>query len=60
MKQENHEESIEHLEEARRIAEKEGRLNELRRIHCLIGVVKGTIEFGNFADNLLNKLENNY
>ncbi len=50
--QENHEEALESLEEARRIAEKEGHLNELRRIHCLIGVSRGTLHFANFAKSM--------
>ena len=52
-------EALESFEEARRIAEREGHHNELRRINCLIGVSKGTMEFirfteygSNFADDL--------
>lgn len=51
--QENHAEALESLEQARRIAEKEGYYNQLRRIHCLIGVSKGTLEFENYTYNLL-------
>jgi hypothetical protein len=57
--QDNHVEALESFEEARRIAEREGHHNELRRINCLIGVSKGTMEFirftehgSNFADEL--------
>eukprot|EP00428_Durinskia_dybowskii_P082622 CAMPEP_0170428512 /NCGR_PEP_ID=MMETSP0117_2-20130122/39810_1 /TAXON_ID=400756 /ORGANISM="Durinskia baltica, Strain CSIRO CS-38" /LENGTH=99 /DNA_ID=CAMNT_0010687811 /DNA_START=45 /DNA_END=341 /DNA_ORIENTATION=- len=39
--QENHEEALDSFEQARRIAEREGHHNELRRINCLIGVSKG-------------------
>jgi len=38
------------LEQARRIAEREGHRNELRRINCLIGVSKGTMEFIAFTE----------
>eukprot|EP01038_Epipyxis_sp_PR26KG_P015572 gene15572-21027_t len=51
---ENYYDALEHLEQAKRIAEIEGKLNELRRIHCLIGVCRGTIEFSSFADQALN------
>lgn len=49
---ENHAEALESLEQARRIAEKEGFLNQLRRIHCLIGVSKGTLEFESYTYSL--------
>jgi hypothetical protein len=49
--QENHLDALEDLEEARRIAEKEGYLNELRRIHCLVGVSRGALQFGEFTQN---------
>eukprot|EP01031_Cornospumella_fuschlensis_P033112 gene33112-40054_t len=51
--EENFADAAHKLEQARKIAEKEGLLNELRRIHCLIGVSKGTVEFRNFANSLL-------
>jgi len=41
------------LDEAKKIAEKNDFFNELRRIHCLIGVSKGTIDFANVVDQLL-------
>lgn len=47
--QDNHMEALESYEQARRIAEREGHHNELRRINCLIGVSKGTMEFVNFT-----------
>jgi hypothetical protein len=48
--QENHAEALESLEHARRIAEREGHRNELRRINCLIGVSKGTMDFIAFTE----------
>lgn len=48
--QEHHAEALESLEQARRIAEREGHRNELRRINCLIGVSKGTMEFIAFTE----------
>ncbi|RYH19971.1 hypothetical protein EON65_25015 [archaeon] len=51
--EENFADAAHKLEQARKIAEREGLLNELRRIHCLIGVSKGTVEFRNFANSLL-------
>lgn len=48
--QENHVEALESYEQARRIAEREGHHNELRRINCLIGVTKGTMEFSKFTE----------
>ena len=48
--QENHEEALDSFEQARRIAEREGHHNELRRINCLIGVSKGTLEFTKFTE----------
>jgi hypothetical protein len=50
--QENYADAVDNLEEARKIAEKEGFVNDLRRIHCLIGVAKGTLEFQNYAASL--------
>ena len=49
--QENHSEALESLEQARKIAEREGHRNELRRINCLIGVSKGTMEFIKFTES---------
>jgi len=50
--QENYAEALQHLEQARIIAQREGSLNELRRIHCLIGVARGTMDFADYADSL--------
>lgn len=44
------------LEEAKKIAEKNSLFNELRRVHCMIGVAKGTIEFSNVADSILSMI----
>lgn len=52
--EENFAEAAHKLEQARRIAEKEGLLNELRRIHCLIGVAYGTLEFRSFVTSISN------
>mmetsp|Transcript_3419 Transcript_3419/g.5327 ORF Transcript_3419/g.5327 Transcript_3419/m.5327 type:complete len:365 (+) Transcript_3419:54-1148(+) len=49
--QENHEDALDSLEQARAIAEREGHRNELRRINCLIGVCKGTTEFIKFTES---------
>jgi hypothetical protein len=49
--QEAHRDALDSLEQARRIAEKEGYRNELRRINCLIGVSKGTLEFIQFTES---------
>lgn len=50
--QEQYEEAVENLEQARIIAEKENFLSELRSIHCLIGVAKGTVEFQRYTEAL--------
>lgn len=50
--QESYAEALQHLEQARTIAQREGSLNELRRIHCLIGVARGTMEFADYAESL--------
>jgi tetratricopeptide (TPR) repeat protein len=47
-------ESLEHLEQARKIAEKHRFRNELRRIHCLMGVSRATIDFGDYTAQLLD------
>lgn len=44
--------ALEHLEQARGIAEREGLWNELRRIHVLIGIAKGTMDFTEYATSL--------
>eukprot|EP00599_Poterioochromonas_sp_BG-1_P007056 CAMPEP_0173144304 /NCGR_PEP_ID=MMETSP1105-20130129/7150_1 /TAXON_ID=2985 /ORGANISM="Ochromonas sp., Strain BG-1" /LENGTH=190 /DNA_ID=CAMNT_0014057953 /DNA_START=894 /DNA_END=1463 /DNA_ORIENTATION=- len=41
--QENYADALDNLEEARKIAEKEGYYNDLKRIHCLMGIAKGTL-----------------
>jgi hypothetical protein len=60
MAQENYLEALSNLEQAKFIAEREGFLNELRRIHCLIGVVKGTMEFSNFTRHAGPTLSQHY
>jgi hypothetical protein len=37
--------ALEHLEQAKQIAQREGHWNELRKIHTLIGIARGTMEF---------------
>lgn len=44
--------ALEHLDQARSIAEREQLWNELRRVHVLMGIVKGTMEFTEYATNL--------
>jgi len=51
--EERHYDALDSLDEAKKIAEKNDFFNELRRIHCLIGVSKGTIDFANVVDQLL-------
>jgi hypothetical protein len=50
---EHHGDALENLEQARKIAEKERFVNELRRINCLIGVAKGAMNFASFIENAL-------
>jgi len=40
---------LDNLEEARKIAEKEGYYNDLKRIHCLMGIAKGTLQFSQYS-----------
>lgn len=46
--------SIESLEQAKKIAIKEGSLNELKKIHCHIGISTGNLDFEEYT-NLLKK-----
>ena len=48
---------IEYLEHARRVAVREKYPSELRRIHCQIGIAKGTHTMQAYADNLLMQVE---
>lgn len=50
--QENYSNALDNLDEARKIAEKERFLNDLRRIHCLIGIAKGTNQFLDYTRSL--------
>lgn len=50
-------ESLENLDQARRVATREGFGNELKRILCLMGISQGAIEFREHADLLVNSLE---
>jgi tetratricopeptide (TPR) repeat protein len=52
---ENHIDALDALGHARAIAEREGFLNDLRRINCLIGVTQGTLDFFNFSSSLLEQ-----
>jgi tetratricopeptide (TPR) repeat protein len=49
-----HADSLENLEQARRIAAREGFSNELRRVHCFIGMYRGAQDFQAYADHLLD------
>lgn len=51
----NHIDALDALGHARTIAEREGYLNDLRRINCLIGVTQGTLDFFNFSSSLLEQ-----
>jgi tetratricopeptide (TPR) repeat protein len=48
---------IEYLEHARRVAHRESYPSELRRIHCQIGVAKGSHTIQAYADNLLMQVQ---
>jgi hypothetical protein len=50
--QENFADALDNLEEARKIADKESFCNDLKRIHCLMGIAKGTLEFGQYCGTL--------
>lgn len=47
----HHVDALDNLEQARKIAEKEGFFNELRRIHCLIGVSGASLNLDSFMNN---------
>lgn len=51
--EEKYADALEQLEEARKIASREGYLNELRRIHCLIGIARGLMDFPDFLGKVL-------
>lgn len=57
--EENYEQSLENLEQARKVATREGFHNELKRIFCLIGTSKGMMTFDSHAKGLLDQLERN-
>lgn len=50
--QEAHADALDSLEQCRKIAERENFLNELRRIHCYIGISQGNINFKKYAQNV--------
>ena len=50
----NNADALENLLQAQRICEREGLLNELRRVNCLIGVIKGSLDFDQHAENMLS------
>jgi len=54
--EEKYGEALENLEQARRVASKEGFTNELKRILCQIGIVKGSMRYGAFCDSLAAEL----
>ena len=47
-----HADSLESLDQARRVATREGHMNELRRINCLVGLARAGLEFDGFAERL--------
>lgn len=47
--------AIDNLQEARRVATKEGFTSELRRIHCLLGRAHGMNDFYDFAQSIASK-----
>ena len=47
-------ECLEHLEQARKISDKHKFVNDLRRIHCLIGVARGMADFSQYTEKLLD------
>jgi tetratricopeptide (TPR) repeat protein len=51
----SHSDALENLIQAQQICEKESFFNELRRINCLIGVAKGSLDFADHADKMLQK-----
>ena len=48
-----HAEALESLDQARRVAAREGHMNELRRINCLVGLAKAGLEFEAYAESLV-------
>lgn len=48
------------LEQARRIAEREGHMNELRRINCMIGVSRGITEFVRYTQGIKRESQPSY
>lgn len=48
---------FEYLEHARRVAVREAYPSELRRIHCQIGIAKGSHTMQAYAENLLMQVE---
>ena len=51
----NYEQSLENLEQARKVAERECFTNELKRIFCLIGMSKGKLSFDTYARSLVDE-----
>jgi len=45
--------ALENLLQAQRICEREGLLNELRRVNCLVGVIKAQLHFDRHVEHLL-------
>lgn len=43
---------LDSLQEARRVAAKEGYTSELRKVHCLLGRAHGLLHFGDFAQGI--------
>jgi hypothetical protein len=53
-----HGEALEYLEQARNIAHKNHFTNELRTIHCLIGVARGMLDFNSYSDMIIDFVNN--
>jgi len=53
----NYEQSLENLEQARKVATRECYHNELKRIFCLIGTSKGMLSFDSYSKSLVENLE---
>lgn len=49
-------EALDNLEQARRVATKEGYMNELKRILCLMGFAKGSMEFAAHSEQLVGEV----
>jgi hypothetical protein len=53
--QERHEDSLELLDNAQRIASKHEYFNELRSILCLMGIARASASFSQYSSDLVEK-----